>query len=233
MNPVSKAIWFIESHLTSDLTLEQIAAIAGVSRYHMGRVFGVTTGRSVMRYVRARRLSEAARALADGAPDILMVALDAGYGSHEAFTRAFRERFGVTPESVRRHRGIENISMMEPIKMGRDSTAETATAAPGERQAAAGCRTGRTLHMGDQRHDTGIVAALPCLPRRHPRPGRQGGLWSSAAMARSHAGNFDYIAGVEVADFSSLPGELSRVRIPEQRYRVFGTPRPHRNGPSG
>src|ERR1700727_3973 len=104
MNPVSKAIWFIEAHLTSDLTLEQIAAIAGVSRYHMVRAFGATTGRSVMRYVRARRLSEAARTLADGAPDILMVALDAGYGSHEAFTRAFRELFGFTPETIRSQR---------------------------------------------------------------------------------------------------------------------------------
>jgi AraC family transcriptional regulator len=46
-----------------------------------------------MQYVRARRLSEAARALAAGAPDILSVALEAGYGSHEAFTRAFRDRF--------------------------------------------------------------------------------------------------------------------------------------------
>jgi AraC family transcriptional regulator len=48
-----------------------------------------------MRYVRGRRLTEAAKVLSDGAPDILTVALDAGYGSHEAFTRAFRDQFGV------------------------------------------------------------------------------------------------------------------------------------------
>ena len=35
------------------------------------------------------------------------------------------------------------------------------------------------------------------------------------------AGNFDYIAGVEVSDFSDLPREFSSVRIPEQRYAVF------------
>jgi len=44
---------------------------------------------SVMRYVRGRQLTEAARCLASGAPDILAIALEAGYGSHEAFTRAF------------------------------------------------------------------------------------------------------------------------------------------------
>ncbi len=76
-------------------------AIAGVSRFHMVRAFAAATGLSVMRYVRARRLSEAARALADGAPDILALALEADYGSHEAFTRAFRDHFGVTPEAVR------------------------------------------------------------------------------------------------------------------------------------
>ena len=51
-----------------------------------------------MRYMRGRRLSEAARVLANGGADILTVALDFGYGSHEAFTRAFRRsQFGVNP----------------------------------------------------------------------------------------------------------------------------------------
>jgi AraC family transcriptional regulator len=54
-----------------------------------------------MHYARGRRLSEAARALAAGAPNILEVALAAGYGSHEAFTRAFRRQFGVPPEALR------------------------------------------------------------------------------------------------------------------------------------
>src|SRR5436305_5842625 len=98
MNPAQKALWYIESHLAKTLTLDEVAAIAGVSRFHMVRAFAAATGLSVMRYVRIRRLSEAARALANGAPDILSVALDADYGSHQAFTRAFREHFGFTPE---------------------------------------------------------------------------------------------------------------------------------------
>jgi AraC-like DNA-binding protein len=58
--------------------------------------------------MRGRRLSEAARVLANGGPDILSVALDFGYGSHEAFTRAFRDQFGLTPESVRAQRHLDN-----------------------------------------------------------------------------------------------------------------------------
>jgi AraC family transcriptional regulator len=89
MGPVGRALWFVESHFADDLSLEEIAAIGGVSRHHMVRAFAVATGLPVIRYLRGRRLSEAARSLANGAPDILAVALEAGYGSHEAFTRRF------------------------------------------------------------------------------------------------------------------------------------------------
>src|SRR3981189_1280026 len=97
MNPAQKALWYIESHLARPLTIDEIAGVSGVSRFHLVRAFGAATGLSVMRYVRARRVSKAARALAAGAPDILSLALDADYGSHEAFTRPFRAYFGVTP----------------------------------------------------------------------------------------------------------------------------------------
>ena len=67
--------------------------------------------------MRGRRLTEAARTLAGGAPDILAVALDVGYNSHEAFTRAFRDQFGLTPEVLRARGNLEGIELMEPIKM--------------------------------------------------------------------------------------------------------------------
>src|SRR6201990_3217399 len=108
MNPAQKALWFIERHLAAPLTLDGIAGVAGISRFHMVRAFAAATGLPVMRYVRARRLTAAARALAGGAPDILNVALDADYGSHEAFTRAFRDHFGVTPEAVRAGACLDN-----------------------------------------------------------------------------------------------------------------------------
>src|SRR6267154_6458396 len=117
MNPAQKALWYIESHLAEALTLDEIAGVAGISRFHMVRAFAAATGFSVIRYVRARRLSEAARALAGGAPDILSLALDADYSSHEAFTRAFRDYFGVTPEAVRSSTCLDNLRLQEPIVM--------------------------------------------------------------------------------------------------------------------
>jgi AraC family transcriptional regulator len=121
MNPAQKALWYIESHLAQPLTLDEISGVGGVSRFHMVRAFAAATGFPVMRYVRARRLAEAARALSHGAPDILSLALDADYGSHEAFTRAFRDHFGVTPEAVRAATCLDHLKLQEPITM--DSTA--------------------------------------------------------------------------------------------------------------
>src|ERR1700754_2471709 len=117
MNPAQKALWYIESHLAKALTLDEISAVAGVSRFHLVRAFAAATGFSVMRYARARRLTEAARSLASGAPDILTLALDADYGSHEAFTRAFRDHFGMTPEAVRAATCLDHLKLQEPIRM--------------------------------------------------------------------------------------------------------------------
>ena len=220
MNPAQKALWYIESHLAGALTLDEISAIGGVSRFHMVRAFAAATGFSVMRYVRARRLSHAARALASGAPDILSLALDADYSSHEAFTRAFRDHFGVTPESVRAGTCLDRLELQEPILM-------VSTALD---------------HLEPPRFETGpalLVAGIgerinhenngACIPNQWHRfhqtidhvPGRIGKVSYGVCCNGDDAGNFDYIAGVEVSDFSDLPREFSRVRIAAQRYAVF------------
>jgi AraC-like DNA-binding protein len=114
MSVSARALWYIESHLGGDLSLELIARDVGVSPYHLSRAFGTATGCGLAHYVRARRLSEAAKALLNGAPDILSVSLDSGYGSHEAFTRAFRQHFGLTPERARAQRPTTILDLLEP-----------------------------------------------------------------------------------------------------------------------
>ena len=117
MESVRKALWFMESRFRGDVSLDELSQAAGISRYHFAHVFAAATGQSAMRYMRGRRLSEAARVLSNGGPDILTVALDFGYGSHEAFTRAFRDQFGITPEWVRAQRHLDNVNLVEAIKM--------------------------------------------------------------------------------------------------------------------
>jgi AraC family transcriptional regulator len=185
----------------------------------MVRAFAAATGLSVMRYVRARRLSEAARALAGGAPDILTLALDADYGSHEAFTRAFRDHFGVTPEAVRTSTRIDHIKLQEPILM--DSAVTDNLQAPR-------FETSKPLLIAGigERYTCENGAAIPAQWQRFHQsvdriPGRAGKVAYGVCCNGDDAGNFDYIAGVEVADFSDLPREFSRVRVPQQRYAVF------------
>jgi AraC family transcriptional regulator len=223
MNPAQKALWFIESHLADPLTLDEIAEIGGVSRFHMVRAFAAATGFPVMRYVRARRLSEAARALARGAPDILQLALEADYGSHEAFTRAFRDHFGMTPEAVRAATCVDKLKLQEPILM--DSTMIDNLASPRFETAKAFLVAG----IGERIScDNGAI--IPSMWQRFHQevadiPARVGQGDSQVAYGvccnSDDAGNFDYIAGVEVSDFSDLPRRYGRIRIPEQRYAVF------------
>jgi AraC family transcriptional regulator len=113
----NKAIWAIERNLGAPLTLTDLAAACGESDFHLAHAFGQATGRSLMQYVRERRLSVAAEALAKGAPDIFDVALNNGYGSHEAFSRAFRNQFGVTPESVRRSGSRSTLTLLPALDM--------------------------------------------------------------------------------------------------------------------
>ena len=219
MNPVEQALWFIEHQFGSPITLDDVADAGGISRFHLCRAFGAATGRSVMRYVRGRRLTEAAKTLAAGAPDILAVALDAGYGSHEAFTRAFRDQFGTTPERVREQRCVDTIPLVEAIRM--DESLITTLEPPRfeTRQAllVAGLGSRYTFET-----NVGIPAQWQRFgPMIGHIPNQVGGLTYGVCCNTDDAGNFDYICGVEVSSFSGLPGDLARARIPEQRYVVF------------
>ena len=218
MNPVEKALWYVESHFAQEITLDDVANVAGVSRYHLSRAFGLATGHSVMRYVRGRRLTEAARKLANGAPDILAVALDAGYSSHEAFTRAFCDQFGLTPEAMRAQ-GNCNIELMEPIKM--DETLLTNLEPPR-------FEDGRTMLIGGlgERYTSETSANIPAqwqrfAPHLGHIPGQVGRATYGVLCNGDDAGNTDYISGVEVSDFARIPKDWARIRIPVQKYAVF------------
>ena len=92
---------YIEGHLDDELPLKQLAEIAHLSPYHFHRIFRATLGEGVAEYVRRVRLEAAAIALKATTESVTNVAFNVGYGSHEAFTRAFRRRFGVSPSDFR------------------------------------------------------------------------------------------------------------------------------------
>lgn len=205
-----KVLWFIESHFAEEITLERVAAVAGVGKYHLTRAFGAATGYPVMRYVRGRRLTIAARQAAAGAPDLLALAIEAGYGSHEAFTRAFREEFGVTPEVVREWGSVDGLPLVEPQRLDEGLWEEMAPARVVEAEAR------WVVGMG-----TCDSEEIPALWQRFgPHIGGIRGQVGDEAYGVCHREG--YLAGVVVSDPGKAPAEWERVRLAASKYAVFG-----------
>jgi AraC family transcriptional regulator len=214
-----QALWFIESHLAEDLPLDRIAATVGVSTFHLCRAFAAATGQSVAAYARARRLTQAATALASGAPDILDVALAAGYGSHEAFTRAFRQQFQTTPESVRARASTGTLHLQEPLRM--NPTTLAPISAPRIIAHAA-----MTLVGLSERYQAGANAGIPSQWSRfgpligHVTNEVQGVSYGVVYHVDASNG-FDYLAGVEVSSVADLPSGCIELHVPATTCAVF------------
>jgi AraC family transcriptional regulator len=149
----------------------------------------------------------------------LSVALDTGYGSHEAFTRAFRDQFGLTPEAVRAQRRTCNLDLVEPIKLD-----ETLI----ENLKPVRFENGKPLLIAGlgERYTWESSKAIPAqwqrlVPYLGTIPRQVGGTTFGVSCNGDDEGNFDYIAGTEVTDFSGLPTAFSRLRLGEQKYAVF------------
>ena len=98
---IEDVMQYIREHINEPLDREVLAAIAGFSIPHFHRVFTAHVGESAISYVRRLRLERAGRKLRMGAVDITEVALAAGYDSHAAFSKAFKQQFGLSPSEFR------------------------------------------------------------------------------------------------------------------------------------
>ena len=98
---IAGVMQYIRAHINEPLNRERLAAVAGFSVPHFHRVFTAHVGESAASYVRRLRLERAGRKLRMGAVDITEVALAAGYDTHAAFSKAFRQQFGLSPREFR------------------------------------------------------------------------------------------------------------------------------------
>jgi AraC family transcriptional regulator len=217
--PVQRALWLVENRLSDEMSLNGIADVVGVSPQHLARAFGAATGRSLMNYARGRRLTEAVRRLMDGDASILAVALDHGYGSHGAFTRAFRDEFGVTPEAFRQNPEQYALRLTEPVQMDKSKLIDLDPPRfeNGERLSIAGLGARYSFEASE---------GIPDQWRRFgPHIGHVPGQLTPQTYGVSfnfdEAGTFTYVAGVRVRDFSEIPGEFATVVIEPRRYAVF------------
>jgi AraC family transcriptional regulator len=95
----------IESRLTENILLEDLASEACLSPYHFSRMFRAATGSSPHRYLIERRVQMAKKLIACGKSALAQIALDAGFGSQSNFTRVFRRITGMTPGQYREQCG--------------------------------------------------------------------------------------------------------------------------------
>jgi len=91
----------IQQHLDDELGLKELAGLACFSPYHFHRIFKGMVGESVKEHIRRLRLERAASRLKLSTAPVTDIAFDAGYESHEAFTRSFRAVFGASPTQFR------------------------------------------------------------------------------------------------------------------------------------
>jgi AraC family transcriptional regulator len=219
-SPLMKALWYIEHGFQRDLGLDEIAAAAGLSRFHLSRCFPAATGLSVSAYLRGRRLSVAAEQLASGAPDILTVAIMVGYGSHEAFTRAFGMQFGLTPDALRNRATTRGLPLTKAIAMPRnflELDTPLLVTKPALRVVGLGSHF-TPAQMGD----------IPSLwqrlqPHLDRIPGQLGRTAFGVVFNADEDGSCDYLAGVATSPSAVQTPTLVELQIPSHRYAVFAS----------
>ncbi|MDB5438945.1 MAG: AraC family transcriptional regulator [Caulobacteraceae bacterium] len=219
---LAELLAWMEAHLDQPLTLETIAARAGLSPYHFSRLFSARMGRSVMMHVRGRRLIKAAQRLT-GDPEVRLVdlAFDSGFESQEAFTRAFGRVFGVAPGRFRQGFAVAPLEGQYPMTMP-DEVEVAVSQAPELAILDAFTVAGPSARFHDATSAnipqlwSKLIGALP-FAGQEPSWETYGVVWG----VDKADGTFDYMAGVKASPGASLPAGFTTIPIPAGAYAVF------------
>ncbi len=228
---IQESIDYIEDHLKDDLTAETLARIAGFSPYHYSRVFHAYVGKTIMEYIRCRRLAHAAVELVQG-KRIIDIAMNYGFETHNGFGKAFRKTYGCAPEKYRPYVSgqmpakvdlfllasyhLEGAVVMEPQIVTRPAFK------------IAGYELKTTMH--DNLSNQEVPAFWGTMSPEHfdtlhnklPSVGKaELGVCYPIDPA---SGDFLYVIAVEVSNFDGVPPGLFTGEVAEAVYAVFTTP---------
>ncbi len=92
---------WIEGNLDKTLSIDEVAAKSGYSKWHLQRMFRTVTKQTLGDYIRVRRLTLAAEALCQTQRPVFDIAMQYGYDSQQTFSRVFRRQFSQTPTAYR------------------------------------------------------------------------------------------------------------------------------------
>ncbi|GAA1367518.1 AraC family transcriptional regulator [Catellatospora chokoriensis] len=235
ISALNRLVDMVEQHLTEDLDLGGLAASLGTTEYHLRRMFSSLSGMPLSEYVRRRRMTVAAADVVRGEDDLLSIAVRHGYGSTEAFGRAFRAVHGVGPGDVRRDGGPLRTQPQLRFRLTVEGSIPMDTRIvdrPAFRLIGHAARV-PLIHHGVNPHIQQHIAALPVA--EHAR--------LKALSAAEPAGllqvtdgvdpdavegtELTYLHGVAVAADTPAPADLDAIEVPAGRWAVFSTSGPH------
>ncbi len=216
---IQRAVDFIEDRLADELTMEAIARHAGYSMWHFQMIFHAIVGDTIKSYIRRRRLYLALEALKKTERPIIDIALTAGFESQEAFTRAFKAQFGLTPGQSREKDARITAPPVKP-KITLDylqHLAKSINMTPQYKESAEKLIIGMGAPfisvLSPDRNNFIVIPKLwmEYIPRAHEITHRTGansvGLCTRPpeGFARTHPEECYYIAGAEVTKIESIP----------------------------
>ncbi len=223
--PINKAISYIEENLEHPVSLKDLAEIAGLSPYYFSRLFRALTGQSAINYLRLRRLTLAAQKL-ETKDNISLVdlALDYGFDSQQAFTRAFKRNFGVPPGKYR-SLGLSlcsayQFSLKSNHIAGQKTLPSNINLEPQIKSKAEFFIVGMEEDL--DKNDTSNIPVLwqSFLGRLHEiRYISEAG--AVGACFRSKEDTATYIAAFETANIDEIPVGMTGKLIPANTYAIF------------
>ena len=231
---LNRLVEFIEDHLTEEIDIAGLASRHGTTEYHLRRMFSSLAGMPVSEYIRRRRMAVAAAdVLGDG--DLLGIAVRYGYGSTEAFNRAFRSVHGVGPGDVRRNGGPLRTQpqLRFRLTVEGNTTMDTSIAErPAFRLVGHSARV-PLIHHGANPHIQAHIASLPAA--EHARLKELGDtepaglLQVSADVDPDYAEGtvLTYLHGVAITETTPVPDDLDAIEVPAGTWAVFRTSGPY------
>ncbi|MBE1515886.1 AraC family transcriptional regulator [Nesterenkonia halotolerans] len=218
----------IEQRLAEDLDVDALARTMGTTGYHVRRMFSSLAGMPVSDYVRRRRMTVAAADVV-GQEDLLTIAVRYGYGSTEAFGRAFRAVHGVSHGEVRRHGGPLRSQPQLRFRLtveGSTSMDARITERPTFQLIGHAVRV-PLIHEGVNPHIQRHIASLPA--QEHERLKELGntepaGLLQVSADVDpdySEGSELTYLHGVAVDDGAAVPEDLDVIEVAAGEWVVF------------
>lgn len=231
---LNRLVDVVEENLHDEIDLATLATGAGTTEYHLRRMFSSLAGMPLSEYIRRRRMTLAAADVLAGAP-LLDVAVRFGYGSTEAFGRAFRAVHGAAPAEVRDHGGPLHTQPKLRFRLtveGNDTMEARITDRPAFRLIGHATRV-PLIHHGVNPHIQEFIAALPA--EEHARLKALGGtepaglLQVSADVDPDYAEGTEltYLHGVAVEATAAVPEDLDVIEVPAGTWVVFRTSGPY------